>query len=148
LVWSALASVVSEYAAPVTVASCLALTIVMYDGGLKSTWAGPWAMGWCRTLNVLLGASASPRIEGAAAIWGYALVIGAYTVALTLLARRETGDDVARAMNIRGCVKRMILGFIVIDACAATFAAGWMSGVAVLLLLVPTLVAARQAPMT
>ena len=42
--------------APAVVGSSLAIVIVMYDSGLKKTWAGPLAMGWCRLLNVLLGA--------------------------------------------------------------------------------------------
>jgi 4-hydroxybenzoate polyprenyltransferase len=42
------------------IASCLSLTILLYDGWLKRTWAGPIAMGGCRFLNVLLGLSLSP----------------------------------------------------------------------------------------
>ena len=50
----------------------------MYDGGLKATWAGPAAMGWCRTLNVLLGAQR--RGESGAPVgspWLYAAGVGA-----------------------------------------------------------------------
>jgi 4-hydroxybenzoate polyprenyltransferase len=143
-----LATALSNQAGPLVVACCLALTIVMYDAGLKSTWAGPSAMGWCRTLNVLLGASASRRIAEFGPIWLYAAAIGAYTVALTLLAKRETGEDFDRSLRIRSWVKRMIVGFIVLDAIAAALAAGWPSGLAVLALVIPSLLAARRAPMT
>lgn len=135
-------------AAPLTIAACLAMTIVLYDAGLKSTPAGPWAMGWCRTLNVLLGASAASQLGQHPAAWGYAAGVGLYTVALTYIARREVHDSPERALRIQTTVKRMILGFIVIDAIAATWAAGWPSGLVVLALLIPSLLGARRAPMT
>jgi 4-hydroxybenzoate polyprenyltransferase len=143
-----LSSMIGDYPAPIIVAVCLAITIVVYNSGLKTTWAGPWAMGWCRTLNVLLGGSAFERLVDHWAPWLYAGGVGAYTVGLTFLARRETGDSPQRALHIRGLVKRMIVGFIVIDAGAAAIAAGWLSGLAVLALVIPTLIAARRAPMT
>ncbi len=135
-------------AAPLIVACCLAVTIVLYDSGLKSTWAGPAAMGWCRALNVLLGASAATNLAENPRAWLYAAGVGAYTVVLTAIARAEVGDSVERALRVRRIVTRMILGFIVIDAVAATIAAGLPSGLAVLALLAPSLIAARRAPMT
>jgi 4-hydroxybenzoate polyprenyltransferase len=142
------ASLAHGLAAPIIVGACLAMTIVLYDAGLKSTPAGPWAMGWCRTLNVLLGASAAAQLGQHPVAWAYAAGIGLYTVALTYVARREVHDSPQRAQHIRRTVKRMILGFIVIDAMAATWAAGWASGLAVLALLIPSLIGARRAPMT
>jgi 4-hydroxybenzoate polyprenyltransferase len=133
---------------PLFAGCCLALTIVMYDAGLKSTWAGPAAMGWCRALNVLLGASASPLVNESWEPWIYAAGVGGYTVILTLLARSEVSDNPTQAMQVRRIVTLMIKGFIVIDAVAATLAAGWPSGLSVLLLLVPTTLMARRAPMT
>jgi 4-hydroxybenzoate polyprenyltransferase len=133
---------------PLIIACCLALTIVLYDSGIKSTWAGPAAMGWCRTLNVLLGASVSTNLVGHRSVWLYAAGMGAYTVVLTALARSETDYSVERSMRVRRLVTCMILGFIVIDAVAATYAAGWLSGLSVLALLAPSLIAARRAPMT
>jgi hypothetical protein len=50
--------------------------------------------------------------------------------------------------TIRGAIKRLLVGFVLIDACAALAAAGWTAGVAVLVLLAPTLIGARRAPMT
>lgn len=145
---SLFATAFNSQAAPLTVAACLAMTIVLYDSGLKSTPAGPWAMGWCRTLNVLLGASAAAHLGQHPIAWAYAIGIGLYTVALTYIARREVHDSLERAQRIRRTVKRMILGFIVIDALAATWAAGWASGLAVLALLIPSVLGARRAPMT
>jgi 4-hydroxybenzoate polyprenyltransferase len=192
---------------PAVVALCLALMIVMYDGGLKSTWASPWAMGWCRALNVLLGGALASGASVWIALGTYAVAVGLYTAGLTMIASREAGQPplpyarwgkevmavacgllfawpwtlvgdstrgagpvaatigftlfavyvavhmlrAARAHEpgvIRGAVKRLLLGFVLIDACAALAAAGWASGLAVLLLLAPTLAGARRAPMT
>ena len=92
--------------------------------------------------------SASPRLGAAWPVWVYAAGVGAYTVALTVIARRETSGSAEATARTRALVKRMIVGFIVIDAVAATVAAGWPSGLAVLALVIPSLVAARRAPMT
>jgi hypothetical protein len=105
-------------------------------------------MGWCRTLNVLLGASAAPMFHGRSLAWAYAGGIGLYTVLLTYLARSEAAGDPARQATRRRLVKSMILGFIVIDAIAVAIAAGWEAGLVVLALLIPTLLLARRAPMT
>ncbi|MAT69311.1 MAG: hypothetical protein CMJ58_07265 [Planctomycetaceae bacterium] len=83
--------------APVVVGGCLALMIVMYDGGLKHTSAGPWAMGWCRLLCVLLGASGAANLAAELAAWKYAAAVGAYTVGLSYLARDEAATDAAAA---------------------------------------------------
>jgi hypothetical protein len=69
-------------------AVALALAILLYDGLLKPTWAGPVLMGTCRFLNVLLGLSVSAQATGA---WGIALalVVGVYVVGVTWFARTE-----------------------------------------------------------
>ena len=207
VVFAAIASWLAADIGPIIVASCLAVMVVMYDGGLKRTWAGPLAMGWCRTLNVLLGGSLVHSAYGWFALGLYAAAVGVYTIGLTLLAAREAGEAPVRrgqvievvialacglmfawpwaliedrASNvgpvaaslgfivlmllvgatvsqakqsrdplvIRRAVKKLIVGFILIDACAATAAAGLPSGLAVLALIAPTLLAARWAPMT
>jgi 4-hydroxybenzoate polyprenyltransferase len=203
---AALASWLTAAAGPIVVACCLAVMVVMYDGGLKNFWAGPLAMGWCRTLNVLLGGSLAGGADTWFALGLYAAAVGAYTVGLTLIARSEAGDSAASypwadkivvaacavlfawpwtqlgratsnagpvaasvglfavmiyaAVAVRGAmhaadpaairrgVKRLIVGFVLIDACAAAAAAGVPSGAAVLCLLLPTLLGARRAPMT
>jgi 4-hydroxybenzoate polyprenyltransferase len=207
VICAAVASWLAAAIGPIIVATCLAVMVVMYDGGLKRTWAGPLAMGWCRTLNVLLGGSLVHSAYGWFTLGLYAAAVGVYTVGLTLLAAREAGEPRARrsqliegvvalacgllfawpwalvnerASNVaagqatvgfialmllvgitvsrakqssdplvvRRAVKKLIVGFILIDACAATAAAGLPSGLAVLALVAPTLLAARWAPMT
>lgn len=134
--------------APGLIASLLAIAIVQYDGGLKKTRIGPFAMGWCRVLNVLLGASIAADLSQQYVAFTYALVVGAYTVALTYVARSEMLGNVARSLRIRSVVTRLLQGFIVLDAGAATLAAGWLAGMVVLALLIPTLIIARRAAMT
>ncbi|MCA9215415.1 MAG: UbiA family prenyltransferase, partial [Planctomycetales bacterium] len=45
-----------------TVAIILALSVLIYDGGVKKTFFGAIAMGLCRTCNVLLGMSLFPAV--------------------------------------------------------------------------------------
>lgn len=75
------------------VAGVLTVAIFAYDGGLKKTPLGPVAMGSCRFLNVLLGASAG--LEPAALFAGpqlwVALSLGVYIAGLTWFARNEAG---------------------------------------------------------
>ncbi|MGW5862915.1 SCO3242 family prenyltransferase [Streptomyces sp. NPDC055239] len=88
-----------------TVASALAATVWAYDLGLKHTPAGPAAMAAARTLDLLLGAaatSAGTRVgtkggtisgegsgPGLRAAVPTALVLGAHTLAVTAVSRRE-----------------------------------------------------------
>jgi 4-hydroxybenzoate polyprenyltransferase len=74
--------------APIIVAFLLVVTILLYDGLLKRTGAGPVAMGTCRFLNVLLGLSALP---GGITVGGVllAVVVGVYIVGVTWFARTE-----------------------------------------------------------
>lgn len=97
----------------------LAAALLVYDGGLKRTWAGPVLMGTCRFLNVLLGLSVAAE---STASWGWllALVVGLYIVGVTWFARTE-----ARASNQN----------------TLTAAAGVMLGALVLGLAVPELAA-------
>lgn len=67
------------------VAVPLAATVWAYDLALKSTAAGPLAMGAARALDVLLGAGAG-RLRPALPA---ALTLGAHTVAITTLSRHE-----------------------------------------------------------
>lgn len=72
----------------------LVATILAYDGPLKRTPLGPFVMGSCRFLNVLLGASAvGIRF---ASVWQHpqlwvAGCMGIYIVGVTLFARKEAG---------------------------------------------------------
>ena len=210
VVCGALASWLSGNIGPAIVCACLAATIVMYNGGLKATWAGPLAMGWCRLLNVLLGGSVSENMGGEISLILFAVAVGIYTAGLTIYARAENAERpnllhtwgenlvgaallvflpllvvpmllrseaaepnhwyawVAAWLLLAGCfggslyrarqtataagfrrhVATLIMGFIALDALVSWAAAGAIAGALVLTLLVPTVIASRQAPMT
>ncbi|MEM9660271.1 MAG: hypothetical protein AAF961_18055, partial [Planctomycetota bacterium] len=82
-------------AAPAVVGSCLAIAIWLYDAGLKRSWAGAALMGWCRFLNVLLGASVAADLAEQPAPWVFSAAVGLYTFALTLIAQSEVAEDAA-----------------------------------------------------
>jgi 4-hydroxybenzoate polyprenyltransferase len=70
----------------------LVASIFLYDAWLKHTWAGPLAMGWCRTANVALGLTLlGPLPTGVELLTPRLLpaVVGVYIVAVTVLARNE-----------------------------------------------------------
>ena len=69
-------------------AIALCVAILLYDGWLKATRAGPFIMGSCRFFNVLLGLSIAPEPIAA---WGVALalVLGVYVTGVTWFARTE-----------------------------------------------------------
>lgn len=72
----------------------LAAAILLYDGWLKHTPAGPVAMATCRFLNVLLGLSAIPADvldDGLRA--HLAGVVGVYIVGVTWFARTEAAES-------------------------------------------------------
>lgn len=76
------------------VAGLLVIAILAYDGVLKQTPLGPMAMGSCRLLNVLLGASAQAGIWMTSTILvnpqaTAALGLGTYIVGVTVFARTE-----------------------------------------------------------
>lgn len=74
------------------VAGLLVAAILMYDKTLKRTGLGPLAMGSCRFLNVLLGASTVPGPSvlavPASTVW-VAMGLGTYIVGVTWFARTE-----------------------------------------------------------
>ena len=79
---------------PAAVAVSLAVMIVLYDGPLKRTPAAPTAMGACRVLSFLLGAS--PCFVFVAGepmfpkyVLGIAIAFGVYVMGITTMARRE-----------------------------------------------------------
>lgn len=102
-----------------TVAGGLAATVWAYDLGLKHTPAGPAAMATARALDLLLGAAATARNQppgrfprpraapaGTSACPGLraavptALVLGAHTLAVTAVSRREAqGGSVAAPLG-------------------------------------------------
>jgi 4-hydroxybenzoate polyprenyltransferase len=81
---------------PIVIAGTIALAVLLYDGWLKRTWAGPLGMGACRFLNVLLGlcvgsAAMAEELPGFPWNWGVhlAAVVGLYIVGVTWFARTE-----------------------------------------------------------
>jgi 4-hydroxybenzoate polyprenyltransferase len=82
---------------PGLLAGALAAAILLYDGWLKRTWAGPLGMGTCRFLNVLLGLSVTPGMAGR---WGLhlAAVVGIYIVGVTWFARTEARTSTRSAL--------------------------------------------------
>jgi len=78
------------------VAVLLALAVIAYDAKLKQTELGPSAMGVCRYLNILLGASVAGDLWLEPAAWIYAAAVGMYTIGLTLFARSENESSKTR----------------------------------------------------
>ncbi len=74
------------------VASLLTVCIMAYDSGLKRTFLGPVAMGSCRFLNVILGASSDwlrfEQVWWRPQLW-VAAGLGVYIVGVTWFARTE-----------------------------------------------------------
>ncbi len=71
-----------------SVAICLVVAVLLYDGALKETWMGPFVMGGCRFLNILLGLTVMGDFPPP---WGLLLaaVVGIYITGVTLFARTE-----------------------------------------------------------
>jgi 4-hydroxybenzoate polyprenyltransferase len=187
------------------IALALAATIVGYNVGVKSTRFGPLAMGGCRMMNVLLGASVAGTLTtGITSIWLFAWGVFFHTYGLTRIARQEANSidnvdlwigaaavilcplwiaglpitlDQTRISTtawivicialliseaylayqliyssdqaiVRSTIGTFIKLFIVIDAAVSALAAGWLAGLAVLSLLLPTWLMARRIPMT
>jgi 4-hydroxybenzoate polyprenyltransferase len=72
---------------PVVFSVALVVAILLYDGPMKLTWAGPIVMGLCRGLNVLLGVSVWGAVTWLSA--HLALVVGLYVAGVTWFARTE-----------------------------------------------------------
>jgi 4-hydroxybenzoate polyprenyltransferase len=73
----------------VAISLLLVALILAYDGYLKKTPAGPVAMGGCRFLNVMLGASAAAGGTWASPQLFVASAMGIYVVGVTWFARQE-----------------------------------------------------------
>jgi 4-hydroxybenzoate polyprenyltransferase len=103
------------------VAGLLVGAIFLYDGVLKSTPLGPLAMGACRFLNVMLGAStALDPIAGApsvSSVWALpqlhvALALGIYITGVTWFARKEAG--VSSRWQLGGALAVVNFGLILL----------------------------------
>ena len=109
---------------PALIACLLAVAILLYDGPLKKTPLGPLAMGSCRVLSFLLGAS--PVLSGPLPealfpqhVLVAAMGMGVYVMGITLLARREAGETTKQVVLVGMIV--MTLGCVLL-AMAPRFA--------------------------
>lgn len=77
---------------PLLIAGLIVAAVLFYDALAKRTWFGPLAMGACRFLNLLLGASTGDPTFGAVfavpQLW-VAAGMGVYVAGVTWFARRE-----------------------------------------------------------
>jgi 4-hydroxybenzoate polyprenyltransferase len=73
----------------VELALMIVALVLAYDGFLKQTLVGPLAMGGCRFLNVMLGASAAAGATWSNPQLAVALAMGVYIAGLTWFARQE-----------------------------------------------------------
>jgi 4-hydroxybenzoate polyprenyltransferase len=86
---------------PVVFAVAIVAAVLIYDGGLKRTPAGPVAMAACRFLNVLLGLSLIPDdVLPTEVRVLLALVVGFYIIGVTWFARTEEGRSHPRDLGL------------------------------------------------
>jgi 4-hydroxybenzoate polyprenyltransferase len=109
-----------------SIAVCLIVAILLYDGALKGTLVGPFVMGSCRFLNILLGLSV---IGDFPPVWGLlmAAVVGLYVSGVTLFSRMEAKTSNPADLRVAAAV---------------------IAGSLVLALAVPSLAQARGADVT
>ena len=105
------------------VALGLSVAILIYDGAVKSTLIGPFAMASCRFLNVLLGLSAAWP-EGL--LWLQPLAMGLFTLFITVLSRDEVlGGGLER---VRVVVLGLALAAVLLAGSLVPFSAMTSSG--------------------
>jgi 4-hydroxybenzoate polyprenyltransferase len=84
-----LASACAAGGPAIAIAAALTVLILAYDGFLKKTVAGPVAMGGCRMLNILLGASGAELFVWKSTPVAVAAAMGIYVAGITWFARQE-----------------------------------------------------------
>jgi 4-hydroxybenzoate polyprenyltransferase len=128
------------------IAAALAVLILAYDGVLKTTPVGPAAMGGCRLLNLLLGASGAAISFWKSPQIGVAVAMGIYVAGITWFARREA----ATSSRIQLIGAAIVIHSGILLLLALLFAGGPTSSVeslaALLLLRVVAFVDFRLAP--
>jgi len=105
---------------PAVISLLLAIAIVAYDGPLKQTPLAPAAMGACRALSFLLGASPCLSfVDGEPLVPPYLLAIalgfGTYVMGVTTMGRREA---------VGGASPNLPIGLVVIILGAVVLALG------------------------
>lgn len=104
------------------IAGALTNCILLYDVGLKRTPLGPVAMGGCRLLNLMLGASAAEVVWTSPQL-PVALAMGIYIAGVTLFARHEA--EVSRAWLLAAAAGVVNLGFAMLAAFMLNFPGGF-----------------------
>jgi 4-hydroxybenzoate polyprenyltransferase len=94
---------------PTVMATLLLGTILLYDSWLKRTWAGPFGMGACRFLNVLLGLTVAARFGWLSGAY-LALVVCVYIIGVTWFARAEARTS--SSVVLAGGAGVMLLGLL------------------------------------
>lgn len=79
----------------------LGACILLYDGVLKRTPAGPPCMGMCRALNLLMGMSAAGVAFGSSGFYA-AGIVGIYVTSLTGFARHEATGGSRLQLRLAG----------------------------------------------
>jgi 4-hydroxybenzoate polyprenyltransferase len=131
----------------VVIAIALAILILAYDGLLKSTPAGPIAMGGCRTLNVLLGASGAGAPFSETSLMCVAAAMGVYVAGVTWFARREAVTSSRSQLVGAGIVIHCAILFLLSLPLLSGWFSSYQNGQAVLLLvLVVAFIDIRLAP--
>ncbi len=92
-------------ALPFSIALLLVVAIVVYNLSNRSGYFGCLAMGACRLLNWCLALSV---VSGFTIYWLYALIVGIYVTALTLISRDET--QAQRPQLVNYCAVVMLCG--------------------------------------
>ena len=124
------------------VACALAGMILAYDSGLKHTFLGPWAMGSCRGLNMLLGMAALPSAGGPPA-WVAAGAFALFVAGVTWISRSEAWGGERRNLVIGLAIQVLALG--VLGAVAAWIGTSGIYAVVGILLLILVLSKVGQA---
>ncbi len=83
----------------VAIAVAIAIAVLGYDARLKATVVGPFNMGLCRGLNLLLGASTIPLAQlQKHAVIASAIALAVYIVGVTWFSRSEAGSSSRKGM--------------------------------------------------
>lgn len=128
----------AAFVASGTAVACVGAPLIalamLYNFAIKKTWAGPIAMGGCRTLSVLMGAVAAGW--GNPGPWVAAAILGGYVAMLSAAARNEmsggrwTAAHTGRALGLIPLVQAIL--------CAMAISAGptrWAWSAALVLML-------------
>ncbi len=102
---------------PLTIGVILACCIVLYDGGLKRSKAGPLVMGACRGLDLALGLSAGLSLDRPWPVLAIAgpVVLALYVAALTYIARDEVDGNTQRRARTGLSFMAALGGFVVVS---------------------------------